>query len=228
MPNPFLNSCNTQLTLKSEECIALSVTSLQSSLDLPFHPSCSYLQQEEIRNIIPVKKQEKELNKLLQGRKYRWETYEMRNAEQSLEVDNLIDVKCIKGRKVRGTKKRHGCQNLGYIVYGVKNWRPRKISNTYKRRFAIESSDRMRNQVKCKTSSKNATLRYFYLIIALMLKNIWVVLLARYFAQQRRGPRMIEQRRFRFQMFAGFIWAEVVSVFKPILEVKGIRSWGGK
>jgi hypothetical protein len=69
----------------------------------------------------------------------------MHNAEQSLEVDILIDVKYIKGRKVRGMKKSHGCQNLGYIVYGVKSWKPRKISSTYKRRFAIESSYRMRN-----------------------------------------------------------------------------------
>lgn len=188
----------------------------------------SFLQQEEIPYIVPVKKQGNDLKMLLQGRKYRWETYEMHNAEQSLEVDILIDVKYIKGRKVRGMKKSHGCQNLGYIVYGVKNWKPRKISNTYKRRFAIESSYRMRNQVKCRTSSKNATLRYFYMIIALMLKNIWVVLQARYFAQQRRGPRVIEEKRFRFQMFMGFIWAEVVSIFKPVLEVKVIRIWRRK
>jgi len=38
----ILNSCNTQLTFKSDECIALSVTSLQSSLHLPLHHSCFY------------------------------------------------------------------------------------------------------------------------------------------------------------------------------------------
>jgi len=85
----------------------------------------SYLQQEEIPYIVPVKKQGKYLKMLLQGRKYQWETYEMHNAKQSLEVDILIDVKYIKGRKVRGMKKSHGCQNLGYIVYGVKSWKPR-------------------------------------------------------------------------------------------------------
>jgi len=42
MKNPHLASCNRQLTLNSDECIALCVTSLQSSLDLPLHRSCSY------------------------------------------------------------------------------------------------------------------------------------------------------------------------------------------
>jgi hypothetical protein len=54
------------------------------------------------------------------------------------------------------------------------------------------------------------------------------VLQARYFVQQRRGPRVIEEKRFRFQMFMGFVWAEVASVFKPVLEVKVIRIWRRK
>jgi putative transposase len=49
---------------------------------------------------------------------------------------------------------------------------PRKVSKVYRRRFAIESSYRMRNLVKPKTSSKNATIRYFYALISFLLKNI--------------------------------------------------------
>lgn len=43
-----------------------------------------------------------------------------------LRFDILIDVKYIKGRKVRGMKKIPVCQNLGCIVYGVKDGKPKK------------------------------------------------------------------------------------------------------
>ncbi len=56
---------------------------------------------------------------------------------------------------------------------------PRKV--TYRRRFAIESSYRMRNQVKPKTSSKNATIRYFYALISFLFENIWLCLQRKYF-----------------------------------------------
>jgi len=68
---------------------------------------------------------------------------------KKVELDIVIDVKYMKGK--RGKK---GCENLGFVVHGV-DWSPRKVSTTYRRRFAIESSYRMRNQVKPKTSSKN-------------------------------------------------------------------------
>jgi len=40
---------------------------------------------------------------------------------------------------LKGKKGKKGCENLGFVVFGVK-WSPRKISTVYRRRFAIESS----------------------------------------------------------------------------------------
>ena len=76
---------------------------------------------------------------------------------------------------------------------------PRKIA--YRRRFAIESSYRMKNQVKLKTSSKNATIRYFYALISFLFKNIWLCLQKKHFTIVKTGLPTIEEYMFRFDVF---------------------------
>ena len=63
----------------------------------------------------------------------------MEKTIEKVELDIVIDVKYMKGK--RG---KNGCEDLGFIVNSV-DWSPRKVSTTYRRRFAIESSYRMRN-----------------------------------------------------------------------------------
>ena len=86
------------------------------------------------------------------------------------------------------------------MVFGVK-WYPIKVSTVYRRRFTIESSYRMRNIVKPKTSTKNATIRYFYTLIFFLLKNVWLYLQKKHFTIVKRGPRVIDEDKFRFEMF---------------------------
>ena len=105
----------------------------------------------------------------------------------------VIDVKYLKGK--RGKKGR---ENLGFVVFGVK-WTPRKVSTVYRRRFAIESSYRMRNVVKPGTSSKDAIIRYFYALISFLLKNICVYIQKKHFTIEKRGPK-VDGDKFRFDM----------------------------
>ncbi|MCS3924917.1 ISH3 family transposase [Methanosalsum natronophilum] len=99
-----------------------------------------FLQNSKVSHIIPVVRKGKEIKQLLVGRKARSAEYVMKNAQkQKVHLDIVIDVKYLKGQR-----SKHGCENLGFVVYGVK-WSPRKVSTVYRRRFAIESSYRMRN-----------------------------------------------------------------------------------
>ena len=87
---------------------------------------------------------------------------------------------CHRCKYLKGKREKKGCENLGFVVFGVK-WSPRKVSTVYRRRFAIESSYRMRNIVKPKTSTKNANIRYFYTLISFLLKNVWLYLQKKHF-----------------------------------------------
>ena len=154
-----------------------------------------FLQNNNVPHIVPVIKRGKQIKKILKGNKAWREQYVMKNSKKKILLDIVIDVKYLKGK--RGKK---GLETLGFVVFGVK-WSPRKVSTVYRRRFAIESSYRMRNVVKPKTSSKNADIRYFYTLISFLLKNIWLYLQKKHFTIVKRGPQVVDEDKFRFDMF---------------------------
>lgn len=158
-----------------------------------------FLQKNKIPHIVPVVKKGERIKQILKGNKARSEQYVMDNSLKKISLNIVIDVKYLKGK--RGKK---GCENLGFVVFGVK-WSPRKVSTIYRRRFAIESSYRMRNVVKPRTSSKNPNIRYFYTLISFLLKNVWTYLQKRHFTIVKRGPQLIDEEKFRFDMFMFFI-----------------------
>ena len=54
---------------------------------------------------------------------------------------------------------------------------------------------------EAKTSTKNATIRYFYTLISFLLKNVWLYLQKKHFTIVKRGPQVIDEDKFRFEMF---------------------------
>ena len=154
-----------------------------------------FLQSNGVPHIVPVVKKGEKMKQILNGNKARSTQYVMKNSKKKILLDIIIDVKYLKGKR-----DKKGCENLGFVVFGVK-WSPRKVSTVYRRRFAIESSYRMRNVVRPKTSSKNATIRYFYALVSFLLKNIWLYLQKKHFTIIKRGPQVIDEDKFRFEVF---------------------------
>ncbi|MDE4907354.1 ISH3 family transposase [Methanogenium marinum] len=177
-----------------------------------------FLHDEGIPHIVPVKKHSVETKTLLNGKKARFAQYTMKGEGKPLKMDVAIDV-----HYQQGKMGKYGNVNLGYVVHGL-DWTPRRIYNTYKTRFAIEASYRIRNSVKCKTSSRNVTVRYLHAIISLLLKNIWVVLQRIYFSPIKRGPRTVEENLFRFDQFRMLVWEGIRKVLRPVTEIPVLRS----
>lgn len=176
-----------------------------------------FLQNNNVPHIVPVIKRGEQMKQILIGNKARREQYVMKNSKKKILLNIVIDVKYLKGK--RGKK---GLENLGFVVFGVK-WSPRKVSTVYRRRFAIESSYRMRNIVKPKTSSKNANIRYFYTLISFLLKNIWLHLQKKHFTIVKRGPQVIDEDKFRFEMFILLIEEWLRRKLKVRLMVECLR-----
>lgn len=170
----------------------------------------AFLQGEGIPHIVPVKKHSIEMKTHLKGKKARFARYTMKGKGKPLEMDIAIDVQYHQGKM-----GKYGNVNLGYVVHGL-DWTTRRIYNTYKTRF--------RNSVKCRTSSKNVTIRYLYAIISLLLKNIWVVLQWIYFSPVKRGPRTVEEDLFRFDQFRMLVWEGIRKVLRPVTEILALRA----
>jgi len=180
----------------------------------------SFLQGAHVPFIMPVRRHSHRMKSLLDGSKSRFGTYIMKNKPEDLELSIAIVVKYLKGK---GGK--HGSKNLGYVFHGL-NWSSGRIHETYRSRFSIESSYRMRNQVKPKTSSRNPLLRYLFTLISFLLKNVWVVLLWRYFSPIQRGPRTIDRRVLRFNVFCLLVWEYITRVLKCIEGILGLGRPG--
>ena len=159
-----------------------------------------HLENEKIPYIMPVKVHSQRMKDLLKGRSSRYAKYTLNETTDPYEMTVAISVHYLKGKY-----GKYEVRNYGYYVYGI-DWKPNKVASIYSKRFGIESSYRMRNIVKPRTSTKNPTLRYYFALVSMLLKNIWVSLRYRCFPQIRRGPRRVDEDMFRFDQFRLMIW----------------------
>jgi len=176
-----------------------------------------FLQCCRIPHIIPVVEKGSKIKEIVKGRKQRFADYGMNLYGRNIPLRISVDVKYLMGK--RG---HNGCENLAFVVYGIK-WTHRKISNVYRTRFAIESSYRMRNIVKPKTSTKDVTVRYFYALISFLMKNAWLYLQKKHFTVIKQGPPVVEEDSFRFDMFIILVEEWIRNKLKVRTYVECIR-----
>ena len=118
-----------------------------------------------------------------------WAEYTMTNAAKR-RVRFRVCVKC---RNLRGERGRHGRQALVYAFGGP--LRPSSstwVKETYRSRFAIETSYRQMHQARIRTCTRDPLLRLLYVGIALLLRNVWVWLHWQVLAHRQRGGRQID------------------------------------
>ena len=88
----------------------------------------------------------------------------------------------------------------------------------YRLRFLIESSYRMRNQVKPQTSTKNPIIRYLHALISFLRKNIRIALLWRYVSPVKQRPRTIDMCMFRFERFIVIVGEAIRASMRMVKE----------
>jgi hypothetical protein len=132
-----------------------------------------------------------------------WAEYTMTNSRQRKARFRV----CIKCRNRRGERGRHGRETLVYALGGP--LRPSSyawVKETYRSRFAIETSYRQMHQARIRTCTRNPLLRLLYVGIALLLRNVWVWLHWQVLAHRRRGGRRIDLGRLSFRKM--LVWLQ--------------------
>jgi Transposase DDE domain len=118
---------------------------------------------------------------------------------------------CVKCRNRRGARGRRGREALVYAYGG--GLRPgsyRWVKDTYRSRFAIETTYRQLGQARLRTSTRDPLLRLLYVAVALVLRNVWVWLHWQVLAERRRGGRRVDTNRLTFRAMLLWLqhWAE--------------------
>ncbi len=119
----------------------------------------------------------------------------------------------------KGKYDRHGVEWFCYAILGEINLSPLQVYEGYRRRFGIESSYRLMNEVRARTTSRNPALRLLLVGIAFILLNIWVYL-KWILGQPRRGGRYIHRKLFVLSQLRLFLTEAVKQIYGfPLLFV---------
>jgi putative transposase len=138
-----------------------------------------------------------------------WSRYTLTDAKKRTATVRV----CVKCRNLRGERGKHGRQPLVYAYGG--GLRPgsfRWVQETYRSRFAIETTYRQLQQARIRTSTRDPLLRLLYVALGLILRNVWVWLHWQVLAQRRGGGRRVDTSRLPFRAMLLWLqhWAEAV------------------
>jgi Transposase DDE domain len=139
-------------------------------------------------------------------RKSGWDRYTLTN-EQGRRATVSICVKC---RNRRDERQQRGRQALVYAFWGLTPSSYQWVKETYRTRFAIETSYRQLRQARIRTCTQDPLLRFLYIALALILRNVWVWLHWEVLSQPRRGQRRIDLNQLPFAAMLLWLqhWAE--------------------
>jgi hypothetical protein len=158
-----------------------------------------------------------------------WGQHTLVTGKQKATVS--ICVHCVnrrdKGRK--GNKKKHkpGRQAWVYAYWGITPSTTRWVKDTYRSRFGIETSYRQLNEARIKTCTRNPAVRFFFIALALILRNVWVWLHWELLSTPRRGRRLLRLERLRFK--AMLLWLlhvaeSVLGIFDEVATERPART----
>lgn len=111
---------------------------------------------------------------------------------------------CVHCGNHRGKRKKRGRYAWVYAYWGIKPRSTRWMKDTYRSRFGIEASYRQLNEARIKTCTRNPVVRFFFIALALILRNVWVWLHWEWLSSPRRGRRLLRLERLRFK--AMLLW----------------------
>jgi Transposase DDE domain len=151
---------------------------------------------------------------LCQGRTSYQTTYTLTSTDYGT-VNCPIVVVC---RYHKGAQGQHGVQYRLYVVYRAKV-ALHQVHHHYRHRFGIETSYRIKNHCRIRSTTKNPVLRLLYVAIAFILVNLWIYLLWQAVSLTRRGGRRIYQERFRLKTMLEFLSYAVERHFPVIHAV---------
>jgi putative transposase len=120
-----------------------------------------------------------------------WTTYTWKPVGQRRVTVDL----CVRRRR---RKDRRGHRAFLYACGHVR-MTPAAVYRTYRLRFGVETSYRQMNQARIRTTTRRPVLRFLFVAVALLLRNLWAWLHWVALAARRRGRRQVQLHRLRLR-----------------------------
>ena len=134
-----------------------------------------------------------------------WYTYTLKDGKKNKATVSVC-VKRARYKNKHGQRKR---ETWVYAYWGITPKRVEWVKDTYRRRFGIETSYRQMNQCRIRTTTKKFHVRFLYVAIGLLLRNLWVWLHHVVLSSPRRGFRKYNWELLRVERM--LLWLEEVA-----------------
>jgi hypothetical protein len=128
--------------------------------------------------------------------------------------------------RVRYRRGRRGKKGKERLVYAYWGWKPSglaQVIETYRGRFAIETSYRQLNEARVKTCSRSPAVRLLLVGLGLLLRNVWVYPHHEVLSTPRRGRRLYNWQRLRFRALLGLLQHEAEKAFGVVDHARAER-----
>jgi Transposase DDE domain len=202
--------------VRCDETLVSTITRL--FLDRGFYcvPVIRWLKALQIPFIMPavIRGKTGGTRQFCHGRTSYWTPYQIKSQLYGT-VDCLLAVIC---RYAKGARHVHGIQYLLYVVSRVKVALG-AVREQYRQRFGIETSYRIKNYARIRTTTKNPVVRLLFVALAFILVNIWIFLLWTSVSATRRGGRRVFQTLFPLKTSLEFISQGVEKLFPPKRQI---------
>jgi len=141
-------------------------------------------------------------------------TYTMRSPKDGEVTFEVVFVQVY----LKGKYGKHGRRWYAYAVYGVKA-QPKQVFEMYRLRFGVETSYRMMNQVRARTTSRKPGLRLLLVGIAFTILNLWAYIRWAWLGRPRRGGRLVDGKLFHLKRMARMLSRAVEAIYGCVLSV---------
>ena len=168
----------------------------------------AYLAQQPFPTIMPVMVRGRGgVRNVIRGRKSHTTPY---TRASKLYGDQVLPITIV-CRYKKGRFGDYGIQHFAYVTIGQLKMAPHQIAAEYRRRFGIETSYRLMNTMRIRTTATSATLRLFYVALALLLLNLWCYVKWSHLFIPKRGPRQVLHHLLPLARWRFWLW-EVVKL----------------
>jgi len=181
-----------------------------------------FLEQGQWPAIIacPIRGKKGGTRALCSGRKSYHTQYTFRGRHGLKRTADLAVCRVFTTAKRSGRMQRRADWQI-FVLINV-NLSPKQVRRLYRRRFAIETSYRIANKVRGRTTSPNPAYRFLLMSLGLILANIWTYLRWCYTQRPRRGGRWLETSCFQIDRFAQFVLQALKHHYGYIREIEAV------
>lgn len=146
----------------------------------------NYLKRRDKDAIIALPLKGKTIKANLKGRKSKIISYTMKSSKTKETATFDLALVCKYSKK---KYNRRGVKYFAYALIGTTPKKPGKVFEEYRKRFGIETSYRIMNRSRARTSSRSPELRLLYVAISLIIQNAWVYFNWSYMRERKQGVR---------------------------------------